>query len=364
MQDPIRYTPDLEDISDDERQTIDEMNETFDDILKTVEKDEGHAYRSVHAKSHGLVEATVTIPEGLDPQLAQGIFARPGTHEAIMRISTNPGDILDDSVSVPRGMALKVLNVEGKRLRGSEDATCQDFVMANGPVFSAATAADFLGSLKILAKTTDRAEWAKKAVSKVLRGVNAVMEKTTGPSATIQTMGGAPNTHPLGQRYWSQTPFRFGDYVAKFSLVPVSDNLTALSDTTVDASGRPDALREEVDDTLRNLDAPARWELKVQLLRDRDAQPIEDATVEWDEETSPFETVATVEAKAQPGWTETRAAHVDDGMVFAPWNGIAAHEPLGSINRARLRTYDNSARFRERVNGCPVRHPTSADLPA
>ena len=35
--------------------------------------------------------------------LTHVLFARPGTYETIIRISTNPGDILDDAISVPRG---------------------------------------------------------------------------------------------------------------------------------------------------------------------------------------------------------------------------------------------------------------------
>ncbi|VDC16578.1 hypothetical protein PARPLA_00021 [Rhodobacteraceae bacterium THAF1] len=116
MKDPIPYSDDLETIGKDEDATIREMNETFDTILERVAEDEGHAYRSVHAKSHGLIAARISIHDNLPPELAQGIFTRPGTHDAIMRVSTNPGDLLDDAVSVPRGLALKVLNVEGERL--------------------------------------------------------------------------------------------------------------------------------------------------------------------------------------------------------------------------------------------------------
>ena len=58
------------------------------------------------------------------------------------------------------------------------------------------------------------------------------------------------------------------------------------------------------------------------------------------------------------------AAAVDDAMRFAPWNGVVSHRPLGSINRARKSPYEHSAKFRERVNGCPIREPRTADLPA
>jgi len=305
MNDPIPFNRDLEKVPADEAETIRGLNDTMQEILDRVAEDEGHAYRSVHAKSHGMIAARLTIGEDLPREYRQGLFAQSGEYEAILRVSTNPGDVLHDAVSVPRGLALKVLNVEGERLEGSEDDSSQDFVMINGPAFSAPDATEFLKTLKFLAKTTDRAEWGKKLVSQILQGVDKGLTATTGPSATVRTLGGAPNTHPLGETYYSQTPFRFGDYMAKFQLAPVSDDLTQLTGQTIDTSNRPDALREAVDASMRK--TQARWELRIQLCRDLDAHPIEDATAVWDEEVSPFVTVASVAAAAQPGWTETRA---------------------------------------------------------
>lgn len=109
---------------------------------------------------------------------------------------------------------------------------------------------------------------------------------------------------------------------------------------------------------------PARWELRVQLCRDIDSQPIEDASVPWDEDVSPFVTVATVDAAVQPAWTEVCAKAVDDGMRFSRWIGIETHRPLGSVNRARKATYEHSAAFRERINGAPIHDPRPAALPA
>ena len=57
-----------------------------------------------------------------------------------------PRMILPDTISLPRGLALKVLDVEGERLAGAEGTT-QDFIMVNGPVFQTKTADKFLGNL-------------------------------------------------------------------------------------------------------------------------------------------------------------------------------------------------------------------------
>jgi len=134
---PTRYTPDVERIEPDEGETIAALNDAFREILDTTSQDYGRAVRSVHAKAHGIARGALTIPDDLPPELAQGIFAAPGTYEAVLRLSTNAGDILPDAVGLPRGLALKVLGVAGERLPGSEGDTTQDFIMVNGPVFTA-----------------------------------------------------------------------------------------------------------------------------------------------------------------------------------------------------------------------------------
>ncbi|CAI3787750.1 hypothetical protein AHFPHNDE_01419 [Pseudomonas sp. MM227] len=80
-----------------------------------------------------------------------------------MRFSTNPGDLLDDKVSTPRGLGLKIVGVQGARLPGSEGDVTQDFVMQNAKAFTAATPKAFLKNLKLLAKTTDKGPGLKKA---------------------------------------------------------------------------------------------------------------------------------------------------------------------------------------------------------
>ena len=232
----IRYVPAVEDVTPDESQTIEQLCKTFDTILETTAKDYGHAVRSVHAKAHGVLEGTLTVDAGLPPELAQGLFATPGEHKVYMRLSTNAGDILPDIISLPRGLALKVLDVVGERLPGAEGTT-QDFVMVNGKVFQAKTAEKFLGSLKLLAKTTDRMEGTKAVMSSVMRGVNSALEAVGIESTTLASLGGAPNVDPLGETYYSVTPFRYGDYVAKFTVAPVAPALTALTGKIIDATG-------------------------------------------------------------------------------------------------------------------------------
>ncbi|MCJ2045385.1 catalase family protein [Methylobacterium sp. J-078] len=354
MQAPVRYTPDVEQVKPDEGETIEQLNKTFDKILKTVAEDSGHAVRSVHAKSHGILEGVLTVDANLPPELAQGLFARAGEHPIYMRLSTNAGDILPDAVSLPRGLALKVLDVEGERLPGAEGTT-QNFIMVNGTVFQAPSADKFLGSLKLLAGTTDRAEGLKVAASTVLRGVNKALQAVGVESTTIAALGGAPNVDPLGETFYSVTPFRYGDYIAKFSVAPVAPALTALTGREIDASGRPDAIRETVRAEMRGIEGV--WEFRVQLCRDLARQPVEDPTVEWDEAEAPFQRVGLITVRPQDSWDAARVQAVDEEMRFSVWTGLAAHRPLGNINRARNAPYKHSAEFRQRFNGCPIHEP-------
>ena len=354
---PVHYSPSVEKPIDDEEKVHRELMDTMRGIEETTSKDYGHAVRSVHAKDHGVFEGEMTVEQGLPPELAQGLFAVPGRHRVVMRVSTQPGDIMDDAVSAARGMAIKVFDVEGARLPEAEGERTHNFVFASDPAFSAPDAKKFLGSLKQLAGTTDKAEWAKKLLSSTLRGVEDVLEAVGGQSAMVKAMGGVPITHPLGDSYYSQTAFRFGDYIAKFGLFPVSPNLAELTGDRVNVTDRPDALREVVRETM--IEQGGVWELRVQLCTDLDKMPVEDATVAWDEKASPYRTVARINVAPQLSIGTDLQAVTDENTFFSPWHGLAAHQPLGSVNRARRRTYEMSAEFRGRFNGCPV-HDSSA----
>src|ERR1700761_8525669 len=115
---PVPYTPLVETIADNEAETQAELLEALLKISAITYKDGGHAMRSVHAKSHGLLRGTFTVADNLPPELAQGLFAQPGAYPVALRFSTSPGDILPDSVSTPRALAIKVMGVDGERLPG------------------------------------------------------------------------------------------------------------------------------------------------------------------------------------------------------------------------------------------------------
>lgn len=351
----IPYDASFEHIEENEAETTEELVKTLLEISDTTFEDTGRGLRSVHAKSHGLLQGTLTVMD-LQMPLAQGLFARPRQmYPVLIRLSTSPGDLLDDRVSTPRGFAMKVVGVEGDRLPGSEGSLTQDFLLVNGPTFLAPTAKRFLGSLKLLAATTDRVPRLKRAFSTVLQGTEKALEALGGESGTLKGLGGHPETHILGETFFSAVPFLYGKHMAKWQVVPVSPALLALKDQAVDLDDKPDGLRAAVVDYFAV--HGGEWDLRVQLCTDLEAMPIEDATVRWPEEQSPFVTVARITAPPQAAWSAERAAEMDDGLSFSPWHGLAAHRPLGSINRVRSQAYAGSAQARSPRGRCPVHEP-------
>ena len=362
---PVPYDSRYEFEEEGEQETCAQLLQTLRGISSTTYADSGHATRSVHAKSHGLLHGRLQVLDNLAPELAQGLFATPAGYDVVMRISTIPGDILDDNVSVPRGMAVKLLGVPGTQLSSLDadaavaPASTQDFVLVNGPAFLAPGAKKFLGSLKLLASTTDKAPRLKQALSTVLQGAEKALEAVGGESGTLKSLGGHPETHVLGETYYSQAPILYGAYMAKVALVPVSPELAGLAGAPVDLDGKPNGLRDAVIAFFAS--HAATWEVRIQLCRDIDSMPLEDASVAWPEEDSPYLPVARITAPPQAGWSEALSRAVDDGMAFSPWHGVLAHRPLGSIMRVRKAAYAMSARFRFERTGNVVREPDSLD---
>lgn len=61
------------------------------------------------------------------------MFAKPGTHDMIMRYSSLPPKLVSDNIPAPRGIGLKIFGVEGEKIWG-EDKKTQDWTFNNYPI--------------------------------------------------------------------------------------------------------------------------------------------------------------------------------------------------------------------------------------
>ena len=357
----LRYSPDVERLAHDEDATIDGIVAGMTQQSETVEERERHAVRASHAKSSACVVGELVIASGLPPELAQGLFAKPGVHAVAVRFAQGPGETLGDRVSTHRGMAIKVFDVPGEKLPG-HDVDTQDFVLATGTTFPSGTAAGFLRDGTVIGKSTGLPEGVKSAVSSTMRNLNRALH-AFGTESALADFFGHPFSHPLADSYFSQAPIRYGDYVAKLGAVPATEGQRALSEWRLDPHRDEDGFRHATVDFLRTNDVE--FELKVQLWADADKQPIEDASVDWPVAISPYRTVATLRIPHQQAYGEARVRYFDEVMTFRPAHSLAIHRPLGSVMRARLRVYQALSELRHHRNGVQAENTSRVDqIPA
>ena len=156
--------------------------------------------------------------------------------------------------------------------------------------------------------------------------------------------------NPLEVQYFAASPFRFGpDRVMKFSVAPVDGEVRQpdFSAEEVEALDR-DYLAQALKNTLTQ-DKTIQLSFRVQVveaskLKGREEELIENAAIAWREDEFPFVEVARI--KIRPVKESKELVDACKSLVFTPWHALAAHEPLGGINRLRKPVYSKSAEFR------------------
>jgi hypothetical protein len=360
----VRYNEDMERRRPDEDELIGQIVKVLHWNNKFALWKYKHAIRDAHAKSHGILGGELTVYKDLDPHLRQGLFATPATYPVIARLSSTSGAIRSDQLRGVRGLGIKVLGVDGERepdtgLPG-EPATTQDFVLVTHREFPFADVRAYARMGMLLAWIL---AWLPDTGLGAVSDLASVAAKVGLPLPTALALFTRPNTHILGETFYSSAPLRYGDYVAKVAYTPLSNSVKALTDVPVPRDAGRDAHRDMVVQFFES--NRAEYELRVQLCADPVAMPIENATVEWPETTSPYQGVAKITFDIQDADSPARRAYGDDALSFNSWRTLKAHRPLGSINRLKKAVYEASSQFRHEMNNVPRTEPTDiAELPA
>ncbi len=351
------YRDDIETVESDEQETHDKIIKLMTDGMHLVREKSGENVRISHAKAFGLLEGELLVREDLPPELAQGLFAHPGSYPVLVRLSTAPGEINDDSkMNTARGMAIKIFNVQGPKLPG-HTADTQDFVLDTGKQFINSGAKAFLQTFKPNATIAPKlSDSVKGAVSDISRVTNAALN-AVGLNSEKLDFFGHERKHPLAEEYYSQTAYRFGEYIAKLGVIPDTPGLKALFTQPYDPE-TPDAFREATNAFFRA--QPAEFIVAAQLNTSLDEMPIEDAQAEWPEALSQYQPVARLILPVQTAFDTAKNAFFED-LSFSPAHGLQAHRPLGSINRARLAAYRALSQIRRSENHKSTAEITSAN---
>jgi len=171
------------------------------------------------------------------------------------------------------------------------------------------------------------------------------------------------NTHLESTRQYSQTAYRFGDYVMKYCLVPNSETQRKLYDETVKPEDGSDILHRWLQNFHKEHDAE--YLFQVQLCENLEDQPVEYAGKVWDPEKYPWQTVARLHIPKQDSFSYALKNFWEDRMRIGPWMSLKTLQPLGSSNRLRKVVYPASSALRRKINATTVIHIKSLEeLPA
>ncbi len=310
-----------------------EPNETRDTeeiitvIKKRLERDypPGKILRQFHAKMHACVQATFTVESKLPQNLQYGFLVPGKSYDAWIRYSNGSDKVVHDKKADLRGMAIKLLNVNGEVLTNDEVLPqSQDFLLVSYPTLMSTTVADFKKNIKAL---------CGGGLSMLVFALNP-----TNWPAIIRTLRSLKKHDNLfAIQYWSVSPYRLGKpkQAVKYSVIPTTKNTS-----TPTEKSSPHFLRTVMQHDLES--KTITFDFMVQMQEDADKMPIENMCVEW---KSKFIKVATISIPQQNFDTADRNSF-GENLTYSPWHCLKEHQPLGGVNRARHAAYLAISKFR------------------
>ncbi len=302
----------------------------------------GNALRDAHPKAHGCVRAEFHVSKNIPAQFAKGVFIPDQSYQAWIRFSNASNDASSADIDKDaRGIAIKLLGVSGEKILESEkQATTQDFIMINHPVFFANDAKRYLSFIN----DVNSHNMIRKLHIPFALGFKGTMNALGARNSQI--------ANPLYARYWSMVPYQLGlgnDRQA----VKYSVRACSMTANNLPKNPSHDFLREALKNTLQQTDACMEFLIQP---RTSSQMLIEDSMTEWDEKAAPFYQVATIHIPKQNFDTPGQNKFCEN-LSFTPWHALPAHKPLGAVNRMRKVIYENISRVRHDMNSAPRQEP-------
>ncbi|MEX2513035.1 MAG: catalase [Cyclobacteriaceae bacterium] len=308
-----------------EEKDIREMIDTMKEFLAKQYAD-GKILRNFHPKMHGCLKGTLKIKKNIPEYLKQGLFKTEKNYDAWIRFSNAPPKIQADTRSSGRGLAIKVLEVNGPGMEPDPiGIATQNFLLTTSPILSA-------WNIRMY----------KKAMYAVLFGFFEQLKFALHPghwrSIFLTLKHSKKHENLLSQTYFSGGAFRFGpDLFVKFVLQPLQSDLGY----TLEVPKSDNFLKEQLKKDMEK-NSPG-FILGVQIHEDESRQPLENTSIEWE---APFTPLAELFLPAQNFDFPERVSFGEE-LEFSPWIGLLDHEPVGGINRARKLVYKEMAAFRK-----------------
>src|SRR5437879_3894065 len=283
----IKYTPDIEAADprfDETLQTVIAKTEQY--IAGSAAREgTGRAVRDAHAKGYGLVRAEVEILDRLPAEYAQGIYAKPRRHDALIRFSNgSPHAGADARLGGATGLALKMFGIDGPTLVEDEpDAHTFDYANIDAPIFFCNTVEHYLFIQELFIETP--IYFAQGALGRHRFFKDFVTGKgTLDPDQwawdellAFLTVAQSRPMNLLLSTYWTMGAVRHGDYIAKVRFAPVGAFADRVVLRTMVPQSAPEVYRPAL---IAELQArPYEFDIQVQLCTDLATMPVEDGTV-------------------------------------------------------------------------------------
>jgi hypothetical protein len=306
-----------------------ERFQQFAQQLVAMQKRKSEKYgngRALHRKQIAGLEARFDVAGDLPAPARHGLFARPKSYAARVRLSNGSMEQKSDRTGDVRGFGIKVLGVDGPNALDGGPARAQDFALIHRPAFGFARVEPFVG-LVLAAANGPLALVAHLIRSHgLVGGIRTLVQLAQAQNAPFSGFASAP--------FYSAAPLACGPYAARVRLSPAQPPLPA-----------PRPLDWAADIRAHLERGPLRFAFELQFFVDEQTTPIEDASAPWPEAEAPFVTVAQLTIPQQPVGDAARTEEVE-ASVFDPWNALAAHRPLGNVMRARKVAYFASEQTR------------------
>ena len=346
-----------EKIDPDEEQSLNQIIDLMADQMRSRFKPGGYE-RGGNTKTHGVLRATVTIRDDLPEHCRKGIFANPRSYPAYVRYAGPGPDVPSDIEDVGfMSMSVKLMGVPGKKMmdllnltdveKFSYEKFTQDFITTSG------------GPTFVTPNTRENVKLQYWSLLHMPLFYFINPKDSHLLDAAMQSLWNETQYNPLGQRYWSCTPYLLGEGQAvMYSFVPktqVESKIPGLPFGKVPFN----YLRENMIKTLNNHDVE--FDLMIQIQTDPHLMPIEDSSVRWPEKLSPFIPVATVHIPKQQ-FESPKLIEFTKRLKMNPWHCLPEHRPLGNLNRARLRLYSKLSKFRQDMNQTTHLEPTGDEV--
>jgi hypothetical protein len=309
---------------------------------EAARRSSGVMLRAAHAKTTGLLRATFKV-EPLPPEYRHGVFAEPREIPALIRLSNGSEIVQPDGVRDARGLAI-ALDLSDLLGSGAELSPVlpdsvpgrQDFVLFSHPTFFAASVRRLVMFLGI---ARNQSLWTRLAAALSFSSSRSAPREV---AAGLGALSLRPR-HALRVEYHSGTAYRLGrNFVVKYSIAVTEPGRFEPARDDTDPNYLEKALRESLSEPVElrfflHLLPVTKRRIGSKSLVDL----VEDPTLDWADFGA--ERVHAATLLVEEGALDPSEAEL---LSFDVWNALAAHRPLGNLNRARWLAYASSARRR------------------